>query len=212
MNLETSHWLPDIDIAVAGEPGTFLNQMADIGRASGRFDVDHCHDALGTVGFDAVNFRLREEGVHRELGFQLLAHPDTPGRVAVEVRAQRWDPDPPTYGVYCEAVRQLAGALLTTLNRSQSTRYRLRIEQWGSAQFKLSPRSKALFDRFALLANPSSLHPLHWKRFYELVREGRQAMPEAELRDLLHEKGFSKTAAQELAELYGHLWAFKRFR
>lgn len=212
MDAETSHWLPDIDINVAREPGAFLSQMADIGRASGRFDVEHLHDVLSTVGFDAVNFRLREEGLHRELGFQLLAYPDTPGRVAVEVRAQRWNPDPPTHAVYCEAARQLAGPLLTALSRNNSTRYRLRIERQGTARFKVSPHSKTLLERFALLANTSSLHPLDWKRFYALVREGRQEIPEAQLRGLLLERGFSKTAAQELAGLYGHLWAFKRFR
>lgn len=64
--------------------------------------------------------------------------------------------------------------------------------------------------RIALLANTSSLHPLDWKRFYELVRESRQELPEAELRPLLAARGFSTAKAAELAELYGHLWAFKR--
>ncbi|GAA0625323.1 hypothetical protein GCM10009422_22380 [Brevundimonas kwangchunensis] len=212
MDAETSHWLPDIDISVAGEPGAFLNQMADIGRASGRFDVELRHHAVGTIGFDAVNFRVREKGVHRELGFQLLAHSDTPGRVAVEVRAQRWEADPPTHAVYCKAARSLTGTLLTILNRNNATRYRLRIERLGTGRFKISPHSKTLLDRFALLANSSSLHPLDWRRFYALVREGRQEIPEGQLRASLVESGFSKTAAQELAELYGHLWAFKRFR
>lgn len=207
-----SHWLPDIDIAVGDGSAAFLNAMADVGRVSGRFDIEHHHDALGTIGFDAVNFRLRESSIHRELGFQLLAHPDTPGRVAVEVRAQRWAPDPPTHAVYCDAVRNLVSPLLTALNRSKSTRYRLRIERWGADRFKASSRTEVLFNRFAALANTSSLHPLDWRRFYDLVREGRQEIPEAHLRALLGERGFSKAAAQELAELYGHLWAFKRHR
>ena len=202
MDTEISDWLPGIDIAVSGDRGVFLSQMADIGRASGRFDVEHHRDA--------VNFRLRRDGPHWALGFQLLAPPDTAGGVAVEMRAQRWNPDPPTNAVYCEAARGLVSPLLTVLNRSQSTRYRLRIERFGSDRFKMSPRNKALLDRFALLANTSSLHPLDWKRFYELVRESRQELPEAELRPLLAARGFSTAKAAELAELYGHLWAFKR--
>ena len=149
MDTEISDWLPGIDIAVSGDRGVFLSQMADIGRASGRFDVEHHRDAVSTVGFDAVNFRLRRDGPHWALGFQLLAPPDTAGGVAVEMRAQRWNPDPPTNAVYCEAARGLVSPLLTVLNRSQSTRYRLRIERFGSDRFKMSPRNKALLDRFA---------------------------------------------------------------
>lgn len=212
MDSQVSHWLPDIDIAVVGEPRQFLSQMAEIALSSERFDVEHHRDVLGTVRFEGVNFRLREESHHRELGFQLIAHPDAPGRVAIEIRAQRWSPDPPTYTAYCEAARSLVGPLLTVLNRNNSTRYRLRIERQGTGRFKVSPYSSALLERFALLANTSSLHPLHWKRFYALVREGRQEIPETQLRASLIESGFSKTTAQKLAELYGHLWAFKRFR
>ncbi|MET3835236.1 hypothetical protein ABIB58_000555 [Brevundimonas sp. UYEF29] len=212
MGAELSHWLPDIDIAVGDDRGAFLSRMADLGRASGRFDIEHHRDAGGTAGFDVVNFRDLEASPHRELGFQLLTRPDTPDRVAVEVRAQRWTPDPPTNAVYCDAARHLVSPLLTMLNRSHSTRYRLRIERSASDRFKLSPRNKVLVDRFALLANTSSLHPLDWKRFYELVRESRQEIPEAELRALLGARGFSTARSVELAELYGHLWAFKRLR
>lgn len=205
-------WLPAIDIAIADEPGAFLVEIAELGRSSNRFDVEHHRDALGTFGFDAVNFRLREDGLHRALGFQLLAQPASPKRIMVEVRAQRWNPDPPNPEAYCEAARGLVGPLLTAFNRRHSTRYRLRIGQAGNGRFRMSARTKSLFDRFALLANASSLHPLDWGRFYELVREGRQQIPEAALRGLLRENGFSKVAAESLADLYGHLWAFKRLR
>ncbi|NBB62051.1 hypothetical protein GVN18_22530 [Pseudomonas sp. ODNR1LW] len=207
-----SYWLPDIDIAIAGDPRLFLDRMEEIGRTSSCFLVERRHDALGTGGLDALNFRQRTDEVHRALGFQLLTHPDQPGRVAVEVRAQRWSPDPPTYAVYSEAARGLVMPLLTAFNRNHATRYRLRIERPGTGRFVISSRSQILFDRFAVLANSSSLHPRDWGRFYTLVREGRQQIPEAELRGLLREKGFSKAKAEDLAELYGHLWAFKRLR
>ena len=206
------HWLPAIDIAIAGEPADFLQEMADIGAESGRFDVERHFDSPSRAGLDVVNFRCREDAPQSDIGFQLISRPDIPGRVLIEVRASRWNPDPPTRSVYCEAAKSLVGPLLTLYNRAHSRRYRLRIEKTDRNRFRLSPRSAALLERFALLANKTSLHPLDWRRFYGLVSEGRQEIPEEELRSLLIAKGFSRDSADRLAELYTHLWAFKRRR
>jgi hypothetical protein len=205
-------WLPTIDIAIAGEAKDFLGRMADIGAASSCFGVE-CHlDRMGRAGLDVVNFRFRGDGPHRGLGFQLISWPDIPGRVLIEARAEQWAPDPPTRDVYCEAARSMMGPLLRAYNRAHSKRYCLRIEKTERDRIRLSPLSIELLDRFALLANKASLHPLDWKRFYALVSEGRQQIPEEEMRSLLIGKEFSSEAAGRLAELYSHLWAFKRFR
>lgn len=140
-------WLPAIDIAISGEPEGFLSRMADIGRESGRFDVERHLNSLIGAGLDAVNFRFLEDGPHVKIGFQLISRSDIPGRVLVEVRAHRWNPDPPTRSVYCEAARSLVGPLLTANNRAHSRRYRLRIEKTDRDRFRLSPRSAILFDR-----------------------------------------------------------------
>lgn len=205
-------WLPTIDIAIAGDAKDFLAHMADIGAASSRFRVERHLDRPGRAGLEVVNFRFQGDSPHEGLGFQLISRPDIPGRVMIEVRAERWVPDPPTRDAYCEAARSLASPLLSAYNHSHSTRYRLRIERANRDRIRLSARSAALLDRFALLANKTSLHPFDWRRFYELVSEGRQAIPEQEMRSLLIERGFSPDAAARLAELYSHLWAFKRFR
>jgi hypothetical protein len=102
----------------------------------------------------------------------------------------------------------MVGPLLSTFNRSHGRRYRLRILK--SAEFKFSDRTTVLLDRFVVLANKASLHPLDWQRFYRLVREGRHQIPEAVLRDRLQARGFSPDNANRLAETYRHLWAFKR--
>lgn len=205
-------WLPAIDIAVAGEAKDFLADMANIGATSGRFGVERHLGPLGRAGLDVVNFRFRRDSPHRELGFQLISRADVSGRALIEVRAERWVPDPPTRYAYCEAARLMVAPLLSAYNRANSTRYRLRIERTNRDRIRLSPRSITLLDRFAQLANTTSLHPLDWRRFYSLVSEGRQEIPEQEMRSLLIERGFSPDAAGRLAELYSHLWAFKRFR
>lgn len=207
-----SERLPAIDIAVSGAPAAFLDGMAELGEASALFDVDRHRDGAAGVGFYGVNFRLKEDGLHRELSFQLLLFPPVGSRVQLEVRARRWNPDPPTRQVYCEAARSLVGPLLRAFNRAHGARYRLRIEPAGAGEFRLSARTASLLDSFSSSANTASLHPLDWGRFYRLVSEGRQELPEAVLRSRLIQAGFSPQAADRLADVYRHLWAFKRLR
>jgi len=114
--------------------------------------------------------------------------------------------------VYSEAAKGLIGPVLSAYNRANATRYRLRIGKEAPNQPKLSPRSETLLDRFALLANHASLHRLDWKRFYALVRDGHQELPEERIRQLLVDKGFSPEKADHLADVYTHLWAFKRVK
>jgi len=69
-----------------------------------------------------------------------------------------------------------------------------------------------LFERFSVLANTRSLHPLDWERFYLFVRNSRREAPEGIIRLLLIKGGFSLEKAQMLSELYHHLWSFKKLR
>ncbi|HEX9965504.1 MAG TPA: hypothetical protein VGB04_11040 [Allosphingosinicella sp.] len=206
------NWLPAIDIGFAGEAKDFLGQMANIAAESNLFGVERHLDRPGSAGLNVVNFRFRGDSSHRDLGFQLISRPEIPSRVLIEMRAERWALDPLTHHAYCEAARSLVGPLLSAYNRAHSTRYRLRIEKTNRDSVRLSPRSATLLDRFASLANKTSLHPLDWRRFYGLVSKGRQEIPEQKMRSLLIGRGFSPEAAGRLAELYSHLWAFKRFR
>lgn len=204
--------LPRIDIAVAGPLVSFLNQMAQIAAESGDFKVEQHFDCLGEAGFHIANFRCLKASAHRELGGQLIVRPDVVGRVLVEMRASRWDPDPPTRSAYCEAARAVMWPILQAYNRFAGIRHRFRISKAAADRLKLTRRSEALIHRFASLANKASLHPLDWRRFYALVREGRQRLTEEHIRQLLHDKGFSETSAEHLAEIYTHLWAFKLAR
>lgn len=205
-------WLPSIDIAVGEDHGTFLRRMADLGKASGRFDVDSGPDWSAQVGLAVVNFRWRVEGDHSGLGFQLLSRDDVPARVLVEARAERWSPDPPERDTYLKAVRLMVTPLLKAYNSANSTQYRLRIERTPRDRVVPTATTAALLDRFSLLANKQALHPLDWKRFYSFVSESRQQLPEHELRALLTKAGFAWDYAVHLAEIYTHLWAFKRRR
>ncbi len=202
--------LPAIDIAVPIKPSVFLEKMAEIGRASERFDVEDMRDSAGGPNLEIINFRSKEESPHEGFGFQLIARQAIPDRVSVEIRASHWSPDPPTRLVYSEAARLLTGEMLKIYNRTYQTRLRLRIVSSRRNRFKMTERTAALLNRFTVLANTSSLHPLDWQRYYGLVREGRQEMPGGDLRAALSKAGFSGEKVEYLSELYEHLWAFKR--
>jgi len=204
--------LPGIDIGVRVEATEFLEQMAVLGENSGKFQVERHNILPGKYRTDIVNFRLIGESIHEDHGFQLIAYDDRPGRVNVEMRAARWLPDPPTEAVYIEAAQGLVGELLRQYNREFSSRYRLRIGARHGKAFAMSERTTTLLERFIILTNISSLHFYDWQRFYALVREGRQEIPDYLLRSHLTKAGFSSQRAAELAEIYTHLWAFKKLR
>lgn len=201
--------LPEIDIAILDGPRVFMNRIAEICVDLGAFDIEKQFGCLGDPEFDIVNFRYMERSRHADLFGQLIRRPGSTVRVAVEMRATRWDPDPPTRDAYVASARLVFGPALTAYNRTYGRRYRLRV--WSAPNGpKPSKRTLMLLDRFSLIANQSSLHPLDWRRFYKFVRDSRQELRIEVLESLLIERGFSKGKANRLAEIYGHLWAYKR--
>lgn len=201
--------LPEIDIAILDDPRVFMNRIAKVCADLGTFDIEKHFGCLGDPEFDIVNFRYKGRSQHVDLGGQLIRRPASTARVAVEMRAARWDPDPPTRDAYVASARLVFGPALTAYNRRYGRRYRFRV--WN-AQYgpKPSKRTLMLLDRFSVIANQSSLHPLDWRRFYEFVRDSRQELRFEVLESLLIERGFSKGKANQLAEVYAHLWAYKR--
>lgn len=200
--------LPNIDIAVSGERSVFLERMAELAEASG-FAVERRSLSAGGAEWVAINVRASDGGELEGLGFQVISRSDVPGRVLIEVRAARWGGGHPTRQAYVEAARALVGPLLRAYNRGAGTRHRLRIARDRGA-YRISPKTAELIDRFGVLANTSSLHPLDWERFYAIVRESRQQVPDGVLRARLEPHGFRLETIDRLVELYGHLWAYKR--
>ncbi|WP_337287888.1 hypothetical protein [Candidatus Methylomirabilis sp.] len=188
--------------------------MADIAEKSGSFTAERHCDALGQEGFDVVNLRFTKPSPHSGLGGQLIVRPDAKnGTVEVEIRAERWSPnDPPSYETYCTAAKELIAPLLSSYNRQSHTRHRMTIFTKERLEPKLQPQSAKLFKRFTVLANTSSLHPLDWRRFYEFVRDSRSRLCEEDLARLLIKDGFPEQYAWHIAEIYGHLYEFKRLR
>ncbi len=204
--------LPDIDIVVRDDPQAAMATMADLAEADSSLIVERHAEPLGETGWHIVNLRSLRPAVHEEAGGQLIARPDRPGRILIEMRAMRWHPDPPSRDAYVAAARELVAPLLGAYNEASGQRYRMRIARVRKPVRLLSKRTRTLLDRFAVLANQKSLHPFDWDRFYRFVKESRRPLPMEAVRALLIEHGFPADRADSLAELYEHLWAFKCLR
>jgi hypothetical protein len=204
--------LPDIDIAVREDPQAVATVMADLAEPDSSLIVERHAEPLGETGWHIVNLRSLRPSPHEEAGGQLIARPDRPGRILVEIRATRWHPDPPNRDAYVAAARGLVAPLLSAYNKASGQRYRIRIARVRKPVSLLSKRTRTLLDRFAVLANQKSLHPFDWDRFYRFIKESRRPLPMEAVRALLIEHGFPVDRADSLAELYEHLWAFKRLR
>lgn len=134
--------LPAIDIKVCVEPTLFLGRMIAIGRETEQFTIEHVDDRADGTQMAVVNFRLRGKSPYRGHGFQLIAREETPDRIQIEIRAQRWSPEPPTRAVYEQSARDLVGELVRCYNRSFGTRHRLRIGARQVRPSRLSPCSE----------------------------------------------------------------------
>ncbi|MEQ9448082.1 MAG: hypothetical protein RLN70_04135, partial [Rhodospirillaceae bacterium] len=150
MSMQTR--LPAIDIAVSQTPREFLDAMAEIAGASAEFRVEQHRDKPGGPALDVINLRYLGRSPHVDVGGQLISRADRK-RISVEMRASRWTPDPPTREIYCAVAKELIGPLLTTYNRANKTRYRLRIEKAVHAEPNLPQEAAKLFSVFVTLAN-----------------------------------------------------------
>ena len=186
--------------------------MADIAEQSGNFVVERHMPAEGDAEFDIINLLSAKTALHEGLFGQLVVHADVKDFVTVYVRAARWHQcQSPSFETYASEAKALIGPLLSAFNREAGTRYRMVITSKESLEPKLPTQSERLFKRFATLANRSSLHPSDWGRFYQFVSNIRMRKPPSDddISRLLINEGFAERHAQRIAEVYGHLLAFK---
>lgn len=201
--------LPDIDFKITVAPRLFLERMQPIAK---QHYITELHlDCAGITYFDILNLRCKHDMLHKGLGCQLIAQPDNYDRIQIEIRAEKWLPDPPTRNCYTSAAREILKVPLKEYNASHDTYYRLRVSK-GKLQPQPTKTTLTLFRKFALLANHNSLHPLDWGRFYDFVKFSRQRLSSEKLQSLLSAEGFSQSKIKKLSELYEHLWEFKKRR
>lgn len=204
--------LPDIDFAIPESGRTFLEKISKTAESLGTFGVDLHFDARLRKGWHVLNLRYHGPSEHTAPGAQLLIEPDQVGRVHVELRAERWCPDPPTRASYADLAKMLIDPLLQAYNRSEKAHCRLRIEKLRRAQPPLPPQAAAAFERFMGACNKALPHVRDWERFYEFIRVSRREIPEEVMTSLLVKGGFSRERADSVAGIYRHVMAYKLWK
>jgi hypothetical protein len=162
---------------------------------------------LSISGMDILAFMPTDQNGHEEIIGQFIFQYDKPSTVYVEVRAGRWNPDPPNYEIYVIEAKRIAGSLIKDYNQAFSSRRRLTIQKKKKTEPSLSPGANKVFRKFVTLANKHSLHPLDWKRFYEFVRfchAHHVKMYEDEIEWLLNKEGFGEKKSRYMADIYMH--------
>ncbi len=199
--------LPAISIKLDTDPEEFLRRMETLAHELGEYIA--AREEVVVDGQPSPSLWLKPILVsqHRELAGRLIVPKGSPGRVAVEVRAARWNPEPPTYAAYVAAVREVFAHLLRHYNRKYRTIRRLQIDSRGATEPHLPAMSLDLFNAFADPANKSALKDRDWQRFYDFIEHitGHNVqVTRDDIHRLLVGAGFSVEHAADLADIFEH--------
>ncbi len=163
-------FLPNITLKPDCEPKLFLNRMEGLANKSNLIQEVRRDTHLGVSAMDILAFMPLDQNGHVEIIGQFIHFFDKPLPLSVEVRARTWNPDQPNYEAYVKEAKRIAGCLIKAYNKNFNSRRRLTIQKKKQTEPTLPPGANGVFNKFVVLANKSSLHPLDWKRFYEFVR------------------------------------------
>jgi hypothetical protein len=197
--------LPSIQIKVATSPSEFLERLQRIASGNNSFHVEFHRDFL-RQGYDILELKPLIPASHTGLVGQFIGNPEKKG-VAVEIRADRWNPEPPTYEVYVDAAKEIVGPLLAAYNILSPIKCRLVIQPAENLKPKLPPRASERFNEFVVIANKQILHPLDWQRFYHFIYACSAKTiktTQEDVKELLIQSDFSDEVAENLADIFWH--------
>lgn len=198
--------LPGITLKVNVPPPVFLQRIAQIARQTGEFEVGE-DEGDEEEGYTFVTLKPTHEARHEGLVGQIIAGVSDPSRVLIEIRAQRWQPHPPTYDVYVRAARNIFTPLLRLYDEEYGAASRLDIQSKADLEPDIPQKAQELFEKFALLADKNALHPNDWERYYKFIQFCSTydvPLTQVDIRDLLIASGFSLEDADRISETYYH--------
>ena len=200
--------LPAIAINIDIPSKDFHEQMAELARKSGDFELQYCSDGMC---LDIINFIPRENLGHDDLHGQLIYDYKKENQISVEIRARAWNPEYPTTKIYLEAAHHIFDDLIKAYNSRNKKRYRMRIVKEKSPS--LPPKATKALKDFVFLANKNCLHKLDWERFYQFVRvchATRANPPKGLIWGMLSKEGFDDKKAEYIADVASHLLDFMK--
>ncbi len=199
--------LPRMSIRIDSTPDEFLRRIETLARQIGEFIVQLERDPADGGKVTALHLRPILVTQHRELAGRIIAAPESPDRVTLEVHAARWQPDPPTYRAYVTAAREIFKPLLRQYNRKYHTRRQLQIQSQAATEPHLPAVASGVFDRFVDRANKSALRNRDWQRFYHFTwhcAAHNVHLSRDDVHRLLVSAGFTIEHAADLADIFEH--------
>ena len=195
--------LPPIAINIDIPPNVFQEQMVELAKESGKYELQTLSDSMC---MDIVNFIPKENLGHDDLHGQLIYEYKKENQIRVEIRSRAWNPEYPTKEIYLEAAHHIFDNLIKTYNSRYKKRYRMRVVKEKSPG--LPPKAIEALKNFAFLANKTSLHKLDWQRLYKFVRvchATRANLEKGLIWGLLSKEGFDDKKAEYIADIASHL-------
>lgn len=198
--------LPSMHIVTDGNAQEFLERIQSLILETNNFQIEFHKDFLGT-GFDILDLTPQFTTSHLGLFGQLIIEPQKEGVIVVEMKAERWNPEPPTYKTYVDSAKEIIAPLLKSYNSVFKTQHKLSIQSVKNLKPKLPPRASLRFYEFITMANKQMLHPLDWKRFYYFIyacSPKNVKTSQDDVMELLLLSGFSDDDSNHLASIFGH--------
>ena len=192
--------LPHISIRIEIAPGKFLRRFRQVALKSGEYLVESI-----TAPTDQLQLAPLLVTGHKGLVGHLHADPNDIRRVWVNITAERWDPDPPTYQAYVEAAHAIFSPLLHSYNQAHGTTRRLNIPSLAHSEPQLPEIAREIFETFAAAADKRGLKREDWSRLFDFIRHCTSynvELAQPDLVRLLRLNGFEKDHAQDVARIF----------
>ncbi len=197
--------LPNISIRIDTPQTEFLRRMETVALQSGEYLIEprQAGEPQGEIGSLQVAPLMVTQN-HNLIG-SLSADATDTGRVMVEVTAERWDPEPPTYKIYVAAAQDIFAPLLHLYNHAHGTSRRLNIPTPTETEPQLPEKTEVVFNNFAAEADQHGLRRDDWGRLFDLIwhcTTYNVELAEPDLVRLLRLKGFDEQHARDVARIF----------
>ncbi|MCH7522115.1 MAG: hypothetical protein IIB42_10515 [Candidatus Marinimicrobia bacterium] len=192
--------LPHISIRIEIAPREFLRRFRQVALQSGEYLVEAV-----TVPTEELQLAPLLVTGHQGLAGSLRPDPHDIRRVWVNITAERWDPDPPTYQAYVEAAHAIFSPLLHSYNQAHGTTRRLNIPSLAHTEPQLPEIAREVFQAFVSAADKRGLKREDWSRLFDFIRHCTSynvALAERDLVRLLRLNGFERDHARDVARIF----------
>jgi len=198
---------PQIKMKIREDAHGFLRNIKSQLDESSSFDTRITLEEPNELHCSSVGFAPKAPQLHEGLVGIFVNWAHEYPVIRLQIIANRWQPEWPTYEVVRDAAEALFLPVVKEYNRRNRTRYRVRIESQEDTLPKLSPAAQKEFNEFVQGANLRCLHPLDWQRFYRFIRvcyATHNNPYESDVAFFLRKAGFASEYANFISQVYMH--------